>query len=369
MSLLKAESYTLVFRFHSDKRINVSHLLIQVETQTIPHYTIKMKITVFSAKEFEKPYIKKANTQQHNLQLTHQLLDEDSVELANDSKAIITFPTDDLSSAVIDKLSETGVEYIASRSAGTDHIDIEYAKKAGFKLANAPGYSPHAIAEHSVGMMLCINRNLIQANRNMLEQDFSLDGLVGFDFHGKTAGIIGAGKIGAVVAKILHGFGCNILIADPKKNPELEEKYNADYTDINTLCRESDIISIHAPLTDGTKYLIDREKLELMKNDVMIINAGRGKLIKTNDLIEALKQGQIGSAGLDVYEHEKGFFFYDHKDEALTDDQFAYLLANPNVLITGHQAFTTEEALTNMNEMIIDAINTWEEGEEPENQL
>lgn len=328
-----------------------------------------MKTCVFSIKDFETSYIEKANADQHDLKLISESLNENNVELVDDCQAIVTFPNDDLSAGVLDKLKNTKVKFIASRSAGVDHIDIDHARKLNFKLCNAPDYSPHAIAEHTVGMILALNRNFMKAYERIRTHDFRLKGLVGFDLNGKTAGIIGAGKIGAVLTKILYGFGCRILIFDPKKNEELEQKYDAEYTDIDRLCGESDIISIHAPLNEKTKYLINKKKISKMKDGVMIINAGRGKIIKTQDLIEGLKSGKIGKVGLDVYENEKGLFFYDHSEKPLRDEQFAFLEASNNVFITAHQGFTTEEALKNMNEITFKSLTQWEKGEEPENQL
>lgn len=328
-----------------------------------------MKVAVFSTKKFEIPYIEKSNNSRHELNIQEESLDERTSVLIGDSEAVITFTNDDLSAPVLERLKEMDVKYIAARTAGIDNIDVEEAKKLDFKVANAPDYSPYAIAEHAVGLMIALNRKYILAHDKIVNHDFTLDGLVGFDMHGKTVGLIGAGKIGAVVTKILHGFGCKVLIFDPVKDDELVEKYNAEYADLDKVLKESRIISIHAPLTKDTEHLINREAIEKMQDDVILINTGRGEIIHTRDLIEGLKSGKIGAAGLDVYENEEELFFADHSDDPIADEDFAYLQSSKNVFITGHQSFATVEAIERMNEQVFDCIDKWEKGEEPENQL
>ena len=225
------------------------------------------------------------------------------------------------------------------------------------KVARVPEYSPFAVAEHTVALMLALNRKLIRAHNRIMEQNFSLDGLVGFDMHGKTVGIIGAGKIGRIVAKVLHGFGCHILVNDMVENDDLKNKYEADFTDLITLCQQSDIITLHAPLIPKTKYLIDEFCISNMKRGVMLINTSRGGLVNTREVIKALKTGQIGHLGLDVYEEESGLFFEDHSEEILKDDVIARLITFKNVLITSHQGFLTDTALENIAQTTADNLD------------
>jgi D-lactate dehydrogenase len=236
-------------------------------------------------------------------------------------------------------------------------------------VANAPDYSPSAIAEHAVGMMLLLNRNFIEAEEKVSRHDFRLKGLVGKELRTQTVGIVGVGSIGEKLTEILHGFGSDILLYDVKPNEDLEKKFNARYVDLDALCRKSDIVSIHAPLNEETKHMINREKIQIMKDGVILLNLGRGAVVNTDDLIEALKSGKVGKAGLDVYENEKGLFFYDHSGEPVKDETFAYLESNNNVFITTHQAFSTEDALANMTRMAFECLDKWEEGRDPESML
>lgn len=328
-----------------------------------------MKIAVFSVKDFEKPFIEDYGKNGRDLTLIESPLTLKTADQAEGCEAVVSFPTDDISDEVIQALSDMNIKYIVSRSAGTDHIDIETAKEKGIKVANAPDYSPSAIAEHAVGMMLLMCRNLIEADEEVGRHDFTISGLVGKELRNQTVGIVAVGKIGTRLLRILHGFGSEVLLYDIEKKEELEEKFNARYVDLNELCENSDIISIHAPLNEGTRHMINREKFELMKDGVMILNLGRGAVIDTDALIEALKSGKVGKVGLDVYENEKGLFYYDHSEEPLHDETFAYLESNNNVFITTHQAFATEEAITNMTRTAFNALDKWEAGEDPESML
>ncbi|MCS6809555.1 MAG: 2-hydroxyacid dehydrogenase, partial [Candidatus Kapabacteria bacterium] len=273
------------------------------------------------------------------------------------------------SAEVLDKLYDAGVRYIALRSAGFNHVDIQRARELGFRVANVPAYSPYAVAEHTVALMLALNRKIVRASNRVRDLNFSLDGLVGFDMNGKTVGIIGTGKIGSVVAKILHGFGCRLLCYDIKPDPELERLYAAVFTDLSTLCAESDIITLHTPLLPETKYLINHERIAQMKKGVMLINTSRGGLVHTADVIEGLKSGHIGYLGIDVYEQEQGIFFYDYSDTILQDDMIARLLTFPNVLITSHQAFLTHTALHNIAETTLYNVSCWAKGLHSEYEL
>lgn len=328
-----------------------------------------MEITIYSTAGYEKSYLEQANSHQLKLHLLEESLTEETAPLARGSEAIVIFTNDNASAGVLEALKEAGVKYLATRSMGVDQIDTDKAKELGIKIAHVPHYSPYAVAEHSVALMLALNRRLIQANKKAQNHDFRLDGLTGFDMNGKTVGILGAGEIGAVSAKILHGLGCNLLIYDLKENQELIENYSARYVDIDELCQQSDIITIHAPLTKDTHHLIDRSRISQMKKGVMLINVSRGAILKSEDLIEGIKEGQIGYLGLDVYENEKGLFFKDHSKEILQDDVFARLLSFKNVIITTHQAFLTHEALESIAGITFKNLNAWANGQQAENEI
>jgi len=296
-------------------------------------------------------------------------LTAETAALAKGYEAVSIFVSDDASAPVLQILSKAGVKFLALRSAGYNHVDLGEAKKLNIKVARVPDYSPYAVAEHAVTLMLALNRKLIRAHNRVMEQNFSLDGLVGFDMHGKTVGIIGTGKIGSLVAKIMRGFGCRILANDKIENEELKIKYDVVYTDCETLCKESDIITLHVPLTSETKYLIDTNCISKMKRGVMLINTSRGALINTRVVIEAIKTGQIGYLGLDVYEEESGLFFEDRSEEILKDDMIARLMTFNNVLITSHQAFLTDTALKNIAETTICNLDCFTKKIENKNEL
>tara|TARA_R110001606_G_scaffold229776_1_gene377712 strand:+ start:1106 stop:2101 length:996 start_codon:yes stop_codon:yes gene_type:complete len=312
-----------------------------------------MKTTIFSTHKFEEPYLVKANDDKHQLKLLESRLTEETAILATGSKTVSLFTGDDASAKVLEKLNAFGVQYIALRSAGFNHVDLGKAAELDMKVARVPAYSPYAIAEHTMALILALNRKLIKAHNRVRDQNFSLNGLTGFDLNGKTVGVIGTGKIGSVLVKILHGFGCKILVQDVIENENLINSYNVSYTDCETICKQSDIISLHVPLTTSTKHLIDAKHISLMKQGVMLINTSRGGLVDTKAVIAGLKTKKIGYFGIDVYEEEEGLFFEDHSDDILQDDVIARLMTFNNVLITSHQAFLTETALTNIAETTI----------------
>lgn len=328
-----------------------------------------MKTAVFSSHKFEKDYLITSNNAQHDLKLIEDHLTEGNVNLAKGCEAACIFVNDEASASVLEKLKKLGIKYIALRSTGYNHVDLEKAKELNLKIANVPDYSPYAIAEHTVAMMLTLNRKLIKAHNRIVEQNFSLDGLVGFNMNEKTVGIIGTGKTGSVVAKILHGFGCKLLAFDLVHNESLKNQFEITYTDCETLCRESDIITLHTPLTNDTKYIIDHKYISIMKPKVMIINTGRGGLINTKEIIEALKAEKIGYFGMDVYENEKGLFFEDHSEGILQDDTFARLMTLNNVMITSHQAFLTDTALKDIAKTTIHNLDCFEKGIHSENEI
>lgn len=328
-----------------------------------------MKTTVFSAHKFEEAHLVSANNGRHELNLLELRLTENTASLAEGSEAISLFTSDDASEKVLEKLSALGVKYIALRTAGYNNLATEKAKELGIKVSRVPAYSPYAIAEHTVALILALNRKLIRAHSRVRDMNFSLNGLTGFDLNGKTVGIIGTGKIGAILVKILHGFGCKILAHDTSEDVGLIEKYGVRYTDCETLCAESDIISLHVPLTSGTKHLIDTNQIGMMKKGVMLINTSRGGLVDTKAVIEGLKISKIGYFGMDVYEEEEGLFFEDRSDEILQDDVIARLMTFNNVLITSHQAFLTDTALTNIAETTIYNLDCFEKGIDSGNEV
>ena len=319
-----------------------------------------MKVIIFSTHRFEKEFLLSANRQRHELSFIDAGLSLQTVHLAQGFEAISVFVNDNASRPIVEELSRLGVRNIVLRSAGFNHVDYKRAKELGMRVARVPAYSPYAVAEHAVTLMLTLNRNIIRAHNRVMDLNFSLDGLTGFDMRGKSVGIIGTGKIGCVIAEILHGFGCRLLAYDISENEELKNRTNITYTSLEAVCKESDIISLHCPLTEATKYLINKESIKWMKNNVMLINTSRGALVKTKDVIDALKSGKIGYFGMDVYEEEEQLFFGDHSEEILQDETIARLLSFRNVLITGHQAFLTKEALENIALTTINNLNCFE---------
>ena len=328
-----------------------------------------MKAAIFSFHKFEKPFLEHANQSKHELLYIDSRLSVNSSAFAMGCKAVCLFVSDDASEKVLHSLSESGIKFIALRSAGFNNVNLKKAKELGIRVARVPAYSPYAVAEHTVALMLALNRKLTRAHNRITEGNFSLDGLTGFDMNGKTAGIIGTGKIGSLVAKILNGFGCNLIGFDQYPNDELIAKYGMQYTDFTTVCKNSDILTLHTPLNEETKYLINRNSIELMKPGVMLINTSRGGLVNTRDVIEGLKSGRIGYFGMDVYEEEEGLFFEDHSEEILQDDVIARLMTFRNVLITSHQAFLTQTALQNIADTTIYNLDCFEKNIECKNEI
>ena len=323
-----------------------------------------MRVAVFSTKPYDAKFLERANRGAHEVVFYDARLTPESARLASGAPAVCAFVNDDLGADVIAALAEAGVKLIALRSAGFNHVDLAAAEGAGLVVARVPAYSPHAVAEHTVAMILTLNRKTHRAYNRVREGNFALDGLIGFDLHGKTAGIVGTGKIGELVARILNGFGCALVAHDPVENPVCTA-LGVRYVGLDDLFRESDIIALQCPLTPDTHHLIDAAALEKMKRGAMLINTSRGAVVDTKALIQGLKAGIIGSVGLDVYEEEADLFFQDLSSTFIPDDVFARLLTFPNVLITGHQAFFTEEALTAIAETTIANISAFERDGEP----
>ncbi|EAR09060.1 2-hydroxyacid dehydrogenase [Reinekea blandensis] len=320
-----------------------------------------MKVAVFSSKPYDKTHLENANQGQHEFTFFEPHLDEQTAALSAGFDAVCCFVNDTLSAEVIDTLANNQVQLIALRCAGFNNVDLAQAEKRGLTVARVPEYSPYAVAEHAVALAMSLNRNLHRAHNRVRENDYSLHGLLGFDMHGKTVGVIGTGKIGIAFIRIMVGFGCRVICSDPYPNPEAEHA-GAQYVSLDTLWSDSDIISLHCPLVPATRHLINQDSLSQMKPGVMLLNTSRGALIDTQAVIDALKTGQIGYLGLDVYEEEADLFFEDNSNEILRDDTFARLLTFKNVMITGHQAFFTNEALSAIARVTIENLSGFAEG-------
>lgn len=328
-----------------------------------------MKTLFYSHHAFEQPYFEKVGYNSRELSFSAQALSQETASMSAGFDAVSLFANDDASAPVLELLHRNGVRFIALRSAGYNHVDLVKAKQLGIRVARVPAYSPFSVAEHAVTLMLALNRQLICSHNRVMERNFSLNGLTGFDMNGKTVGIIGTGKIGSAAARILHGFGCRILAFDLEENKDIIERYQVVYTDKETLFSESDIITLHIPLNEHTACFIDGKAITYMKPGVMLINTARGGLVNTNEVIAALKSGHIGYLGIDVYEHEHGLFFEDRSLEILQDETFARLMSFRNVLITGHQGFLTDNALKNICETTLFNLNCFEKGLPCENEL
>ena len=318
-----------------------------------------MKVLVYSIFGFDKPFMEKAAHGNHELFFTEQHLNENTVNLAKGFDAVSLFTSDDASEAVLEKLYTCGVKYIALRSVGYNHVDLERARSLAIKVANVPAYSPHAIAEHAVALLLALNRKLVLGQTLMQTGDYRLDHLVGFDLYGKTIGIVGTGKIGVAFAKIMNGFGCKILAFDMQENKELMDQIPITYVSLEDLCKNSDVISVHCPLNGTSNHLFNKTTFSLMKKGLIFINTARGGLINTEDLLEAIENKTIAAVGLDVYEKEKPIFFQDHTKSPINDSLFLKLRSYPNVIITGHQGFLTNEALEGIAHTTIANLNAW----------
>ena len=328
-----------------------------------------MTITIFSAHAFEQPYLTQAAAGQHQLRFVSEPLSLATAAQAQGSEAVGLFTSDDASAPVLEKLCAAGVRYVAVRAAGHDNLDLPAATRLGLRVATVPLYSPYAIAEHTIALILALNRRLHLADQQLRANDFRLDNLVGFDMHGKTVGIIGCGRIGGIIARILHGFGCHLLGYDVVPDPTLTTELGLTFVALPDLYARADVISLHAPLNEATRHLIDAAALAQMKPGVLLVNTGRGAELDTAAALAALQSGQLGYLGLDVYEHEHGLFFDDHSQEKPRDTTFAALLAQPNVLVTGHQAFLTREALTNLADATMASLTCWAAGQPSATEL
>lgn len=323
-----------------------------------------MDIAFFSAQNYEKPFFEEAlasSKSQHTITYFKATLDEQTAPLAVGFNVVCCFVQDHVNAKVLKQLAQVGVKLIALRCAGFNNVDLQAAKDLNLTVVRVPQYSPHAVAEHAVALLLTLNRKLHRAYHRTRESDFSLHGLLGFDLVDKTVGVIGTGNIGQVFARIMLGFGCKVLAYDIKPNKQCEN-IGVNYVSLDTLLQTSNIISLHCPLTPDTHHLINASSIEKMHEGTLLINTSRGAVVETQAVIDGLKHGQLGAVGLDVYEEEGDLFFKDLSDTIIQDDAFARLQTFPNVLITGHQGFFTEEALHNIAGTTVDNINGFESG-------
>ena len=323
-----------------------------------------VRIAFFDAKSYDIKSFDAVNKDYNfDIRYYQERLSISTVPLAKDADVVCIFVNAECDARVIDELVKNGVKLIALRCAGFNNVDLK-AAEGRIKVTRVPAYSPHAVAEYAVALMLSLNRKIYRAVHRTRDGNFTLNGLLGFDMYGKTAGVIGMGRIAKELIRILHGFGMNIMAYDLYPDKEFAERYGVKIVQLDELYAHSDIISLHCPLTPDTKFLINRESIVRMKKGVMIINTGRGQLIHTEDLIEGLRTTQVGSAGLDVYEEEKEYFYEDKSGKMIDDDVLARLLMVPNVVLTSHQAFFTEEALHNIAVSTLNSVKELAEGKE-----
>lgn len=325
-----------------------------------------MKLSFFSSQPYDKEFFTQHNKQYgFDLEFFEVALDNHTVGLVQNAAAVCVFVNDKVTADVIKELAFRGVKIIALRSAGFNNVDLQTAKDLGIRVCRVPAYSPEAVAEHTVAMMLTLNRKTHKAYNRVREQNFSLQGLMGFDIHNKTIGIIGTGRIGQALCRIMKGFGCRILAFDLIANRDMES-LGVEYVPLITLLQQSDIISLHTPLNDQTRHLVNKDTLAFTKRGLMIINTSRGGLINTKDVIDALKTGHIGYLGIDVYEQEEALFFRDRSGDIIVDDIIQRLMSFPNVLVTAHQAFFTKEAMDQIAETTLYNIKAITEGKTAE---
>lgn len=327
-----------------------------------------MKVAMFSSRSYDIQYFTPLISDPISINFFDTQLNQQTATLATGYDAVCAFVNDDLSAPVLMQLKEAGVTTIAMRCAGFNNIDLDCAEKLNLTIVRVPAYSPEAVAEHTIALLMTLNRRIHKAYQRTRDANFSLQGLVGFNLHGKTVGIIGTGKIGLATLAIFKGFGCHLLVSDPYPC-EQAVALGAEYVSLETLFKNSDVISLHCPLTSENKHLLNNKTFALMKDGVVIINTSRGALLNADDAIEALKSGRIGGLGLDVYEEEEHLFFDDHSSEIITDDTFRRLSACHNVIFTGHQAFLTKEALTSIAQTTLDNLSDIIEGKECVNQV
>ena len=328
------------------------------------------KIAFFDAKSYDRDIFDKVNKHfGFDIHYYKERLSMNTVSLAQGKEIVCIFVNAECDHRVIARMKEFGVKLIALRCAGFNNVDIHAAKENGIKVVRVPAYSPHAVAEYAVTLMMALNRKVYRSVYRTREGNFKLNGLLGFDMYGKTVGLVGMGRIAKELIKILRGFGMNVLVYDIYPDEAFAREHQVRIVSLDELYEQSDIISLHCPLTEDTKFLINSDSITKMKYGVMIINTGRGKLIKTEDLIDGLRSHQVGAAGLDVYEEEANYFYEDRSDKMIDDDKLALLLMMPNVIITSHQAFFTQEAVYNIAQTTLQNATDFIDGKELVNEV
>ncbi|CAK9885008.1 MAG: D-lactate dehydrogenase [Candidatus Erwinia impunctatus] len=328
-----------------------------------------MRVAVYSTKQYDRKYLEQVNKQYgYELVFFDFLLTPETAKNAIDCDGVCIFVNDDGGRDVLNEFARMGIKFIALRCAGFNNVDLDAAKELGLHVVRVPAYSPEAVAEHTVGMMMTLNRRIHRAYQRTRDANFSLEGLTGFNMHGRTAGVVGTGKIGLATLRILKGFGMRLLAYDPYPSAEALA-IGAEYVDINTLFQQSDVITLHCPMTPENHHLLNAAAFDQMKSGVMVINTSRGGLIDSQAAKDALKQQKIGALGMDVYENERDLFFEDKSNDVIQDDLFRRLSACHNVLFTGHQAFLTEEALTSIAETTLQNIQQLRDGQPCPNEV
>ncbi|MFP4070978.1 MAG: 2-hydroxyacid dehydrogenase, partial [Desulfovibrionales bacterium] len=327
------------------------------------------KVAMFSTKRYDKRFFERHNNDyNHDIKYFEARLNSDTVTLAKGFPVVCAFVNDTLDAQTLTTLKENGTGLIALRSAGFNNVDIDKAEELGMRVMRVPAYSPHAVAEHALGLMLVLNRKIHKAQDRVRDQNFSLKGLVGFDMHGKTAGVIGVGKIGSVMCELLLGLGCRVIAYAHHEREQLKEKGVA-FVSQEELLSQSDIITLHVPLTPETHHMINAESIAKMKDGVMLINTCRGKVVDTSAVLDGLKSGKVGYFGLDVYEEEGDIFYRDLSEQVMTDEMIAQLILMPNAVITAHQGYLTREALESIAETTLKNIADFEAGKSSDNEV
>jgi D-lactate dehydrogenase len=327
-----------------------------------------MKVLVYSAQPYEQPELQNASLGKHEMRFTRERLSPDTVPYANGYDAISIFTSDDASAGTLEKLYTQGVRYLALRSTGYDHVDIIKAHLLGMRVANVSDYSPYAVAEHAVALLLAVNRKIVEGQLLMQLQDYRIDRLKGFTIHGKTIGVVGTGKIGMAFARIMLGFGTTLLAYDPLPNPE-GIALGIRYVSLEELLRKSDVVSLHCPLNSSTRHLIAEPQMSWIKEGCILVNTSRGAVIHTAAMIDALARGKLGAVCLDVYENEKSIFFHDHRGDIIHDEAFIRLRSFKNVLITGHQAFLTKESVRAIATTTVSNLDDWSANSVCQNEI
>lgn len=328
-----------------------------------------MKITFFSTQPYDRKSFEEHNRNYaFNIKFLEVQLNEQTAPLAEGAEAVCAFVNDRINATIIKQLTQAGVRVLALRCAGFNNVDLAAANEYDLRLVRVPAYSPNAVAEHAVAMIMALNRKTHKAYNRIREQNFSLNGLLGFDLHGKTVGVIGTGNIGQVFCRIMLGFGCNVVAYDIHHNQHLTD-LGVRYLALNDVFTGANIISLHCPLNDHTRYIIDKDSIERMQNNVMLINTSRGGLIDTKAVVKGLKSGKIGALGIDVYEQEENLFFRDLSETIIEDDVISRLSSFPNVLITAHQGFFTREALAEIAETTLSNLKAFQKGEPLVNEV